>query len=411
MQECIMHIDMDAFFASVEELLNPALKGKPVIVGHEHRGVVCAASYAARRFGVHSAMPTARAKKLCPHGVFIEPKHNKYSEYSRKVMDILKQFSPLVEQASVDEAYLDASGLAGIFGPPREMGYKIKAAVFENTGLTCSVGIAPVKFLAKIASDMQKPDGLTVIEQSEVRQFLNTLPIARIPGVGPRTHEEFILLGVKTVGDVLALPAGVVERRLGKMGSLILRRAQGIDESKVEPYTVPKSEGREHTLDQDTRDKDLLKRYLLKQSEKVMSGVRKLNTAGRTVTLKVKFSDFKQITRSHSLDLPTNSTRLVYATACALLDELDLPMPVRLIGVTLSNFVWSEGEFVSKHNALLPGIDCFIGHGAKGAGIEFCLPSYDKDKDSALDLAIDKVRAKFGQKVLKRAELINDEQD
>ena len=417
MQQCIMHIDMDAFFASVEQLENPDLKGKPVIVGHEHRGVVAAASYEARAFGVHSAMPTFKAKKLCPQGIFVQPKHGRYSHYSRLVIDIFRNFSPVVEQASIDEAYIDATGLEGLFGPPELLGQAIKNAVLQGTGLSCSVGIAPVKFLAKIASDLKKPNGLTIILPQDVPAFLHNLPIGRIPGVGPRTKEVLTLLGVKTAGDVLNLPPQVLERRLGKMGEVILKRAQGLDDSKVEPYNAPKSEGREHTLDEDTKDKELLKKYLLNQSERVMGKVRKMGTAGRTVTLKVKFSDFQQITRSHTLDLHTTSTRLVYGTACALLDKLVLPMPVRLIGVTLSNFAWHESDYTGASTSLLPGLEAFLEQNNEladtnpklnpHAGLN--LPKLNTQKEKALDSAIDKMRELYGRNVLKRANLIEDE--
>ena len=420
MQQWIIHIDMDAFFASVEQLLAPELKGKPVIVGYENRGVVCAASYEARVFGVRSAMPTMRARKLCPHGIFVPPRHGVYGDISREVIEVFRNFSPVVEQASIDEAYIDATGLEGLFGSPSELGHKIKDAVFEKTGLTCSVGIAPVKFLAKIASDMNKPNGLYIIEPAGMAEFLHALPVRKIPGVGPRTQEALIKLGVKTAGDVLRLPPGVLESRLGKMGESILRRARGQDSSKVEPCTVAKSEGREHTLDKDTKERELLKKYLLYQSERVMAGVRKMGTAGRTVTLKVKFSDFRQITRSHSFDLPTSSTRLVYNTACALLDKVMLDLPVRLIGVSLSNFAWTENDFIRAQNELLPGLDKYLSRERKSElrsgelpaennndGCEFN-EAVESDLDIALDSAVDKVRELFGRDMIKRANLLED---
>lgn len=418
MQQWIIHIDMDAFFASVEQLLAPELKGKPVIVGHDNRGVVCAASYEARVFGVRSAMPTVHARRLCPHGIFVPPRQGTYAEISREVIEVFHNFSPIVEQASIDEAYIDASGLDGLFGSPEELGHRIKDAVFEKTGLTCSVGIAPVKFLAKIASDINKPNGLYIIESAQIADFLYELPVRKIPGVGPRTQEILTKLGVKTAGDVLRLPPGILESRLGKLGESILRRAQGLDSSKVEPHNVPKSEGREHTLDNNTKDRELLKKYLLHQSERVMSGVRKMGTAGRTVTLKVKFSDFKQITRSHTFDYPTSSTRLVYSAACKLLDKLVLDLPVRLIGVSLSNFVWTEKDFISTKNEFLPGLDIYFeqlgkGTAGKSSGKLETLPesgSADKasNADLSLDATIDQVRGLFGRDVIKYANLLDD---
>ena len=387
MQQWIIHIDMDAFFASVEQLLAPELKGRPVIVGHENRGVVCAASYEARVFGVRSAMPIMRAKKMCPHGVFVPPRHRVYADVSHKIIEIFNDFSPVVEQASIDEAYIDATGMEGIFGSPAELGWKIKDAVFLKTGLTCSVGIAPVKFLAKIASDVHKPDGLYIIEP-----------------------EVLTRLGVKTAGDVWRLPAGVLESRLGKMGELILRRAKGIDPSRVEPCRAPKSEGCEHTLDRDTLDRECLRKYLLYQSERVAAGVRKMGTAGRTVTLKVKFSDFRQITRSHTFDLPTASTKEVYHTVCLLLDRLELNLPVRLIGVSLSNFAWAENERISLEKGVLPGLELRpeLKKNDRGQNPpDFLFACFENgDTGSNLDAAIDRVREVFGRDVIKRASLL-----
>lgn len=415
MQQWIIHIDMDAFFASVEQLLAPELKGKPVIVGHDNRGVVCAASYEARVFGVHSAMPTVRARMLCPHGIFVPPRQGTYSEISREVIEVFHNFSPIVEQASIDEAYIDASGLDGLFGSPRELGYRIKDAVFEKTGLTCSVGIAPVKFLAKIASNINKPNGVYLIEPEQITTFLRDLSIRKIPGVGPRTQEILTKLGVKTAGDVLRLPPGVLESRLGKMGDSILLKARGVDSSKLEPCSVPKSEGREQTLDKDTKDRELLKKHLLYQSERVMIGVRKKRTAGRTVTLKVKFSDFKQITRAHTFDCPTTSTRLVYSTACNLLDNLVPDLPVRLIGLSLSNFAWVESDFISTHNEILPGLGDYFDKLSKdnmeNNSDKLIARSTAKritEKDSNLDATIDQVRELFGKGVIKYADLLND---
>ena len=410
MQQWIIHIDMDAFFASVEQLLAPELKGRPVIVGHENRGVVCAASYEARVFGVHSAMPIMRAKKMCPHGVFVPPRHRVYEEVSHKIIEIFNDFSPVVEQASIDEAYIDATGMEGIFGSAAELGWKIKDAVFLKTGLTCSVGIAPVKFLAKIASDVHKPDGLYIIEPEGMENFLRSLPVARIPGVGPRTQEVLTRLGVKTAGDVWRLPAGVLESRLGKMGELILRRAKGIDPSRVEPCRAPKSEGCEHTLDRDTLDRECLRKYLLYQSERVAAGVRKMGTAGRTVTLKVKFSDFRQITRSHTFDLPTASTKEVYHTVCLLLDRLELNLPVRLIGVSLSNFAWSEKKFAGQQSGFLPGLELCRELKKNGrvqsSSAHMSSRLKNDDAGTSLDAAIDRVREVFGRDLIKRASLL-----
>ncbi len=386
----IMHVDMDAFFASVEVLDNPALRGKAVIVGHGARGVVCAASYEARAFGVRSAIPMTRALQLCPQGEYIAPRHERYAEVSRQVMAVLRDFSPVVEQASIDEAYLEVSGLERLCGPVESLGEDLKNAVFARTGLTCSVGLAPVKFLAKIASDVHKPNGLTVLYPEQVQSFLRNLPASRIPGVGERTLDSLKALGVSTAGDVACYPPDFWERRLGKLGVMVWERSQGIDRSKVEPSLAPKSEGAEDTLLADTSDREVLKSWLLRQAETVGAGVRRSKAQGRTVTLKVKFSDFKQITRSRTLPVATASTRLIYETAAALLDNLELPRPVRLIGVSLSGFVWGDEE----RQLLLPGF---------GATESDACDAGDA-RDRALDEAIDEIRARFGKAALLRGE-------
>ncbi len=338
MKRMILHLDMDAFFASVEQLDHPELRGLPVVVGGDSdRGVVSACSYEARKFGVHSAMPMVKALKLCPQAVVQPGSMRRYAEVSRQVMEVLHDFSPVVEQASVDEAYLDVSGAERLFGPPEELGGTLKAAVKEAVGLNCSVGIAPVKFLAKIASDWNKPDGLFVLRPEEVENFLRDLPVGKIPGVGKRSLDELHKLGVKTCADVWRYPESFWLRR-GKAGVSLWRRAQGVDERPVEPYTEAKSESAENTFDQDTADKELLARWLLAQSERVAASLRKHKAKGRTITIKVKYEDFTCLTRSRSLGEPTNATQVIYETAVSLLHDLALARKVRLIGVGVSNF-------------------------------------------------------------------------
>lgn len=385
----ILHVDMDAFFASVEVLDNPSLRGRPVIVGHGARGVVCAASYEARAFGVRSAIPMTRALQLCPEGAFIVPRHRRYAEVSRAVMAVLRDFSPCVEQASIDEAYLDAGGFERLYKSVENLGVALKRAVFERTGLTSSVGIAPVKFLAKIASDLRKPNGLTVLYPETIPAFLRKLPVARIPGVGERTLDSLKALGIRTAGDVGCYPADFWERRLGKLGLMIWERSQGIDHGRVEPYTAPKSESAEDTLLKDTLEREILKAHLLRQAETVGASVRRYKTKGRTVTLKVKFSDFKQITRSKTLPLATASTKLIYETATALLDKLTLPKAVRLIGLGLSSFIWDEGEC---SQILLPGV----------GDADAAKRSRHEQRDRALDEAIDEIRTRFGKGAVSR---------
>lgn len=373
----ILHVDMDAFFASVEQLDNPELRGKPVVVGGETRGVVSACSYEARKYGIHSAMPSAQARRLCPHAVFMPVRGHRYSEISRQVMDVLQRFSPLVEQASVDEAYLDVSGSERLFGPPEELGTALKAAVREATGLNCSVGIAPVKFLAKIASDYDKPDGLYVIHAEDMEAFLRDLPVKKIPGVGGSALGRLKDLGIHTAGDVLRYPEAFWQRRFGRFGQGLYERARGVDPRPVVPEYEAKSEGAENTFRQDTDDREELKRWLLDQAERVGRRLRRDNHKGRTVTLKIKFNDFKSITRSKTLPEPTNATRRIFETTAALLDKEPLPRKVRLIGLSVSNFTHKPEQ-----------LSLFGGE--------------DDNRDAPLDATLDAIRDKFGRDILVR---------
>ncbi|MGD8368568.1 MAG: DNA polymerase IV [Desulfobacterales bacterium] len=339
----ILHIDMDAFYASVEQLDEPRLKGLPVIVGGgSARGVVCAASYEARRYGVRSAMPGFEARRRCPDGVFIRPRMSRYKEVSEKVMALLEGFSPLVEPVSIDEAYLDASGCDKLHGSPVAIGRRIKEEIFSQLGLTCSVGIAPVKFLAKIASDMEKPDGLTVIEEAEMTAFLEHLPVTRVPGVGKRTFALLEELGVSTLGDVKRFPEEILYRRLGKYGRRLMALAHGVDRSKVTPVREHKSCSSECTLEADTDDTTLLKKLLLAQAEEVAAELRKLDVRARTVVLKLKHHDFSQVTRSETLASPTRSSSVLYREAGRLLDRYGPSKKIRLVGLGASGFVSTQ---------------------------------------------------------------------
>ncbi len=386
MQRRIMHIDMDAFFASVEQLDNPELRGKPVIVGGGARGVVCAASYEARRFGVRSAMPLKTARLLCPRAVLVPGRHGRYAEISRTILEILGRFSPLVEPASIDEAYLDASGLERLFGPPEALAAAVKQAVREGTDLTCSVGVAPVKFLAKIASEVNKPDGIFILRPEDAPAFLRALPVERLPGVGKSALAKLAALGVHSVGDVLRYPENFWERRMGAWGRLIWERARGRDERLVHPEREAKSESAEHTFDTDTRDRDVLRRRLLAQAERVGARIRAQNISARTVTLKVKYADFRQITRSRTLPRRICSTESIFGTACELLDALALEAPVRLIGVGVSRFERTPEQ------AFLP----------LPAG-----PEQREQRREQLDGALDAIRSRFGKQALVRGRLFD----
>lgn len=381
----ILHLDMDAFFASVEQLDAPELRGKPVIIGGAERGVVSTASYEARRFGVRSAMPMFQARRLCPHAVFIRGRMERYKEKSREVMAVAARFSPLVEQASVDEAYLDASGLEHVFGTAEHMARCLQSAVLAECGLSCSLGLAPVKFLAKIASDMHKPAGLTILAHADVPTFLQSLPVSKIPGIGKRMQESLELLGVRHAADVQRFPRDFWLRRLGKAGDVLYDRARGIDPRQVEPYSDPKSESAENTFAKDIFDREELAVWLLRQSERVGRSLRKQGLAGRTITLKLKYADFMQHTKSRTLKQPTNLTRLIYETALELLDESKVNRPLRLIGVGVSQFGEREEQL-----SLLPD-----------AGEE------RRKRDASLDATLDQLRAKFGNTAVVRGKLFH----
>lgn len=330
----IAHIDMDAFYASVERLDNPELEGKPVIVGgSSKRGVVSAASYEARKFGVHSAMPIFQARRLCPGGIFLPVRMRRYVEVSRVVMKCLGGFSPLVEQVSVDEAYIDLTGTEGLFGHPVDAARSIKRCIHETTSLTCSIGLSTSKLLAKIASDMDKPDGLTVIPPGEVMSFLDSLAIGKVPGIGKKSEEELTKLGVARIGDLRRFEREFLVERFGKFGERLLRIASGGVDSPVVPYTAPKSISGEVTLEEDTRDFSKIKGILLAQSDRVARRLRKQGFRGRTVTLKLKTGDFKTLTRSSTLESPVHLADVIYREAVKLLEAEGLKKKVRLVGV------------------------------------------------------------------------------
>jgi DNA polymerase IV len=334
----ILHLDMDAFFASVEQHDDPSLAGKPVIIGRDQRGVVSAASYEARKFGVRSAMPVAEARRRCPQGVFLPGNRHRYAEVSRQVMVTLENISPLVEPASIDEAYVDITGTETLFGPPEALGRRIKQMIRESTGLSCSVGIAPVKFIAKIASDYDKPDGLTIVSETDVAIFLADLPIGKIPGVGKRAEATLSRLGIRVVGDMLAYPPEFFERHGGKWGLDLYEKAHGRGSATVTTSREAKSVSAENTFDVDTANREILTSWLLFQSERVGRELRREGLCGRTVILKIKFNDFKQITRSRTLPEATDSDAVIFSTVVSLLSAETLHRPVRLLGVGVSHF-------------------------------------------------------------------------
>lgn len=346
----IIHLDMDAFYPAVEVLDNPELKGKPVIVGgSRERGVVSSASYEARKFGVHSAQPMATAMRLCPKGIFLPGRMSRYKEVSKQVFEIFYRFTPLVEPLSIDEAFLDVTGSERLLGKPVEIAKKIKQVVFEETGLTVSAGVAPSKFVAKIASDIDKPDGLTVVPHGKVREFLDPLPVKKMWGVGKKTQEALARLNIRTFRDLRQMPVKVLEQRFGKHGIKMHQLAKGIDEREVITEHEAKSVGHEQTFMEDILDLEAVKKEILSLANKVGRRMRRESVTGKTVTLKVKYNDFKQITRAETLQKSTDDGFEIYSTASRLLQKTQVgKRPVRLLGISLSQLSFlGEGEQLS----------------------------------------------------------------
>ncbi|MBT8341994.1 MAG: DNA polymerase IV [Desulfatitalea sp.] len=335
----ILHVDMDAFFASVEQRDDPALRGKCVVVGGSHRGVVAAASYEARKFGIHSAMPIFQARQRCAQLVIVAPKKGRYSSVSRQIMAILNDYSPLVEPLSIDEAFVDITGCGRLYGTPRETARRIKQRIQHETELTCSVGIAPCKFLAKIASDMDKPDGLTEITPGQAAEFVRMLPAEKVPGVGRRAQAILAGLGIRTLGDVQAFDPALLVRRLGKFGHRLIKLAQGRDDRPVTPDSEVKSVSSELTLAENTKDTTVLAAHLLAQAETVARQLRRDGVQARTIYLKLKTANFQQFTRCHTLARPVRSSEAIYRTALSLLNAFSLNQPVRLVGLGAGNLL------------------------------------------------------------------------
>lgn len=335
----IIHLDMDAFYASIEMLDNPALRGRPVVVGGDcNRGVVSAASYEARKFGIHSALPMLTAKRLCPQGVFLPVRMARYREISCRIMEIFQRFTPLVEPLSLDEAFLDVTASLRLMGPAEEIAIQIRALVKETIGLTVSAGVASSKLVAKIASDLHKPDGLTIVPSGQEEAFLAPLPIGRLWGVGRTTREALALIGVKTIGDLRRLPPAILTAKFGKTGLLLHESAQGIDLRPVEPRQEAKSIGHEETFAEDLRDPKRIEQELLALCLKVGKRARRYGLVGRTVTVKVKYRDFVQVTRSLTLPEPVADDRSLYRTGRLLLAKTEIGLrPIRLLGISLAN--------------------------------------------------------------------------
>jgi DNA polymerase-4 len=334
----IVHIDMDAFYASVEQLDDPSLRGKPVLVGgHSRRGVVMAASYEARPFGVHSAMPMAVALRRCPRATVVAPRMDRYAEVSHAVFAVLRRFTPLVEGLSLDEAFLDVTASQSLFGDGATIARKIKDAIFEQMGLRASAGVAPCKFVAKIASDFDKPDGLCVVRASEVTDFLAALPIERMWGIGAKTAPKIHAAGFHTLGDLARADARRLEHVLGAWGFEAQALARGIDPRNVVPDRPAKSIGAEVTFDRDIVGREGLERHLLAQTSRVARRLCDEQLLGRVVVVKVKYDDFSVQSRRTTIVEPVGDTDSIFAIVRVLLGRFDLSRPIRLTGVSVGD--------------------------------------------------------------------------
>jgi DNA polymerase-4 len=381
----IVHVDMDAFFVSVELLRRPELRGRPVVVGGTgDRGVVAAASYEARAYGVHSAMPTARARRLCPHAVFLPGDHAHYAEVSRRVMEIFRAYTPLVEPVSLDEAFLDVTGARRAHGDGERIGRAVRAEVLEREGLHCSVGVGPSKLVAKLASEAAKPRagrdgpepglGVRVVRPEEVRAFLRSLPARALWGVGPATMARLERLGIRTVGDIAAMREDALVHALGPATGRQLRRlALGEDDRPVEPDQPARSIGHEETFPRDHHDREALRREVVRMADAVAWRLRRSGLAARTVTLKVRFGDFRTITRSTTSAQAVDDGPAIARAAGALLDRIDPSPGVRLLGVTASGLVEGAARQLSLDDLAGPA------------------PSWHEVSD-----AVDAIRERFG---------------
>jgi DNA polymerase-4 len=381
-ESTILHVDMDAFYASVAELDNPQYKGKALVVGAGVRGVVLSANYEARKFGIRAAMPVGRAKRMAPHAIFIAPEHHRYSEISQRIMTIFNSFTPLVEPISLDEAFLDVTGSQKLFGTGREIAAKIRAQVEKEEGITCSVGIAPSKFIAKLASQHCKPNGLLEIKADRILEFLHPLPVRAIWGVGPKTAESLDRLGLHTVADIANTPRSTLIRALGTAtGESLYELAWGRDYRDVVVDEPEKSIGNEETFSRDIDSPEEILREFLRMTEKATARLRDANLFAKTVTIKIKFADFSSITRSKTLPLAIDSTHETYEVVKKLYLALrNEGARIRLVGVSLGNL-----------QELVP--------------VQLELGARERGWREA-DTAIDKAKARFGRGSVRPGRLI-----
>ncbi|MFY0574489.1 DNA polymerase IV [Cystobacter fuscus] len=380
----IIHVDMDAFYASVEQRDRPELRGKPLIVGGDaRRGVVVAASYEVRKYGVRSALPMARAMKMAPHAIVVKPRFHAYSEASEQVFSIFERYTPLIEPLSLDEAFLDVTASVGLFGSPADIARRIRKEIAAETGLPSSAGIAAVKFVAKIASDVAKPNGQREVRAEETVAFLAALPVGRLWGVGPKTEEGLKRAGLETIGDVARRDVAWMEARFGSAGRHLWELAQGIDPREVVPDREAKSVGAEDTFDEDMTGLDALSPYIHSQALRVGRRMRRAGVKGRVVQLKVKFADFTLITRRTTLPSPTDDGQTLYRVARELLEKAHEDKPVRLTGVSMQE----------------------LGGGAEPRQLGlFSEPEAPKRSDK-LNAALDRIAERFGSKAVTTADV------
>ncbi len=406
----ILHVDMDAFFASVEQRDHPEIQGQPVIVGGaaDRRGVVCAASYEARKFGVRSAMPTSEASRRCPEAMILPPRMDRYAEESAKIREIFLRYTPVIEPLSLDEAFLDATGCEGLFGSIETIGRSIKKDIWSERQLVASVGLAPNKFLAKLASDLEKPDGFTIIAEDQIDEILHPLPVTRIWGVGKATRKRFDTLNVSTIGDLKKISEQHLRQTFGKSGAQFYRLARGIDDRPVVANRQVKSVSHEHTFEKDVTDPDVLKAWLRELTEQVARKLRNQKRQGKTIQLKVRYSNFDTITRSMSLKTPSNNTTVLWEAALRLL-ETKLPhrtLDVRLLGMGVSNFA-SAAKAVQK--TLFGHDDENCDHENRDHETEGNAPNTKpavENRSQKLDTLTDAIRDRFGTLAVKNASTV-----
>ena len=379
----ILHVDMDAFYASVEQLDNPEYKGRPVIVGADPkrgqgRGVVAACSYEARKFGVRSALPISRAWKLCPEGVYVRPRMQRYVEVSHQVMEVFRRYTDLVEPLSIDEAFLDITGSIALMGAPEHIARSIKKEIRDSTGLNASVGLAPNKFLAKIASDLKKPNAFVIVKEDEIASFLRDLPISRLWGVGPKTEQRLHELGFRTIGEMAAASRESLVRLLGSLGEHLYQLSQGKDDRPVVPNWEPKSISSETTFDEDTDDRELLLRTILELADHVAERLRKDAYRARKVTLKLRYSSFSTHTKQQSLEKLILTGEEIAAVARGLFAQFPMKQKIRLIGV-------AAGDLHRE--------------GAEPQQLQLFSQTNSKEK---LSHTVDEIKEKFGIDALRR---------